>query len=51
VFEQEGLDPDGRVLGYHRATGIRPKFSERLARAGLHLAKETFDPSIRQAVP
>ncbi len=51
LFEQEGLDPDGRVRGYHRATGIRPRFSERLARAGLHLAAEAFDPSRRQAVP
>src|SRR5574338_516170 len=37
VFEQQGIDADGRVLGFYRATGIRPKFSDRLERAGIHL--------------
>ena len=50
VFEQEGVDPDGRVLGHHRATGVRPKFSERLLRSGIELGLEVFDPSRRQAV-
>jgi pilus assembly protein CpaF len=50
VFEQQGIDPDGRVIGFFRATGIRPKFSERLERAGIHLGPEIFDPSRRQAV-
>jgi pilus assembly protein CpaF len=50
VFEQEGIDKDGRVIGYHRATGVRPKFAERLARAGLPLPASMFDPSKRQAV-
>jgi pilus assembly protein CpaF len=50
VFEQQGIDADGRVLGFYRATGIRPKFSERLERAGIHLGPEVFDPARRQAV-
>jgi pilus assembly protein CpaF len=50
VFEQHGIDADGRVHGFFRATGIRPKFSERLERAGIHLGSEIFDPSRRQAV-
>jgi pilus assembly protein CpaF len=50
VFEQQGIDQDGRVHGFFRATGIRPKFSERLERAGIHLGPEIFDPSRRQAV-
>ncbi len=33
VFEKIGLDEDGRVRGRFRATGIRPKCSERLRRA------------------
>ena len=49
TFEQEGIDADGRVLGHHRATGVRPKFTERLARAGIHLGSEVFDPSTRHA--
>jgi pilus assembly protein CpaF len=48
VFEQRGIDADGRVLGFHRATGIRPKFSERLERIGIHLGSEVFDPSARR---
>ncbi len=50
MFEQQGIDADGRVIGFYRATGIRPKFSERLERAGIHLGPEVFDPSRRQAV-
>jgi pilus assembly protein CpaF len=50
LFEQEGVDADGRVLGHHRATGIRPKFSERLLRSGIELSLDVFDPDRRQAV-
>jgi pilus assembly protein CpaF len=45
VFEQQGVDKDGRVRGFHRATGVRPRFSERLERAGVHLPTDLFDPS------
>jgi pilus assembly protein CpaF len=48
VFEQQGVDQDGRVRGYHRATGVRPQFSERLERAGVHLPQDLFDPSRKQ---
>ena len=50
VFEQQGIDAEGRVVGFYRATGIRPKFSERLERAGIHLGPEVFDPTRRQGV-
>jgi pilus assembly protein CpaF len=50
TFDQEGIDSDGRVVGFHRATGVRPKFTERLARAGILLGSEVFDPSKRHAV-
>jgi pilus assembly protein CpaF len=45
VFQQEGIAEDGRVLGAHGATGIRPKFTDRLVRAGIQLGPEVFDPS------
>jgi len=48
VYEQEGVDKDGRVLGFHRATGVRPKFTERILRMGIQLGPEAFDPSVRQ---
>jgi len=49
-FEQEGIDQQGRVVGVHRATGVRPKFTERLLRAGIDLGPEIFVPSRRRAV-
>jgi pilus assembly protein CpaF len=48
VFEQQGVDSTGRVIGVHRATGTRPKFAERLARAGVTLDSATFDPTVRR---
>jgi pilus assembly protein CpaF len=48
LFDQRGIDADGRVIGFHRATGIRPKFSERLERVGIALGPEVFEPSRRQ---
>jgi pilus assembly protein CpaF len=46
VFEQHGIDKDGRVVGAHRATGIRPKFTERLLAAGIELPADVFDPTL-----
>lgn len=42
VFEKTGVAPDGRVLGRFRATGIRPKFYDKLRTAGFHFAPDTF---------
>src|SRR6266403_2387091 len=50
LFEQQGIDADGKVLGFHRASGVRPHFTDRLARAGIQLDPDVFDPSKRQAV-
>ena len=47
MFDQQGIAEDGRVLGAHRATGIRPKFMERLMRVGVQLGSELFDPAHR----
>jgi pilus assembly protein CpaF len=46
VFEKRGVSPEGKVLGRFCATGIRPKFSDKLLAAGLHLAPELFDQSM-----
>ncbi len=43
-FEQTGLAPDGAVLGHFRATGVRPKFADKLASRGAALADHLFDP-------
>jgi pilus assembly protein CpaF len=43
VFEKRGLSPDARVLGRFAATGIRPKFYEKLLSAGIRLRPDLFD--------
>jgi pilus assembly protein CpaF len=43
VFERRGLAADGRVLGCFAATGIRPKFYEKLLTAGIRLRPELFE--------
>ena len=42
VYEREGMAEDGTVLGRFRATGIRPKFADRLARYGVQLSTSVF---------
>jgi pilus assembly protein CpaF len=43
LFEKTGLRADGKVCGRFRATGIRPKCSERLAQAGFRLPADMFE--------
>jgi pilus assembly protein CpaF len=45
VFEKSGLDEDGRVRGRFRATGIRPKCSDRIAACGIQLQTAMFEHS------
>jgi pilus assembly protein CpaF len=45
AFEQTAVAPDGTVLGRFRATGIRPRFAERLQSRGVPLAEHLFDPN------
>ena len=45
-FTQTGVEPDGTVAGHFRATGVRPKFMERLKSYGLQVSESTFDPSL-----
>ena len=42
VFEKKGIDRDGKVIGEHRSTGIRPKFSEQLELAGIEVPETLF---------
>jgi len=43
VFEKLGVDEDGRVRGRFRATGIRPKCTDRFATSGIHLPAQMFE--------
>lgn len=45
LWHQEGLDENGKVMGYHKATGVRPKFADRAKSKGLTLPPELFDPN------
>jgi pilus assembly protein CpaF len=47
TFEQTGVAADGSVQGHFRATGIRPKFAERLRIFGVPVREDLFDPSRR----
>jgi pilus assembly protein CpaF len=42
VFERQGVGDGGAVLGHHKATGIRPKFADRLKAYGVDLAAMLF---------
>jgi pilus assembly protein CpaF len=42
VFERSGLTEQGRVTGRFRATGIRPKFYDRLRSSGMHIPASVF---------
>jgi pilus assembly protein CpaF len=42
LFEKTGISESGRVLGRFRATGIRPKFYERLKACGITLPQQMF---------
>jgi pilus assembly protein CpaF len=43
VFEKRGLTPEGKVIGRFAATGIRPRFHEKLLAAGILLRQDLFD--------
>ena len=44
VFERLGIE-EGRIIGQIRATGIRPRFAEKLQRAGFILPGTIFAPA------
>ena len=45
-FKYMPLTADGKVKGVFRATGIRPKFYERLVACGIELPVSTFNTSV-----
>jgi pilus assembly protein CpaF len=47
VFEKQGVSPDGRTLGTFTATGIRPKFAEKLKASGISLPANFFEQSVK----
>lgn len=43
-YTQIGLAADGSVQGYFSATGVRPRFLERLHSFGVDISDMIFDP-------
>lgn len=43
VFEQKGIDKEGKVVGEYRATGVRPMFAERFRVYGFELPQGIFE--------
>ncbi len=41
-WEQQGLDSNGKVVGCHKSTGVRPKFMDRCKAKGIDLPSEHF---------
>ena len=47
TFKRNGVDVNGNVRGHFCATGVRPKFAERLEAFGVKLPDSTYDPARR----
>ena len=46
VFERVGIDENGRVRGTFRATGVRPRFADRLSTSGSCLRPALFESRV-----
>jgi pilus assembly protein CpaF len=47
-FKQTGTDTNGEVQGYFSASGVRPRFGERLRTFGLSIPDKMFDPTMER---
>jgi pilus assembly protein CpaF len=45
-FERTGIDENGKVRGSFKASGVRPKFAERLATSGARLRAALFETRV-----
>ncbi|MFA6665725.1 MAG: CpaF family protein [Armatimonadota bacterium] len=43
-FDQKGVDANGKVIGKLVATGLRPKFMDKLTQQGISLPPDIFEP-------
>jgi pilus assembly protein CpaF len=46
VFEKRGIAPNGHVIGRFSATGIRPKFGEKLQASGIAVPASLFEHTL-----
>ena len=47
VFQKHGVSPEGRVTGAFTATGIRPKFADKLKASGINVPASYFEHSMK----
>jgi len=47
TFDRRGVDEDGKVIGEITATGLRPRFSEKVRLAGIDLPGDLFERKTR----
>jgi len=47
TFKQTGVGPNGAVQGYFQATGVRPRFWDRMASRGIVMSESLFVPQRR----
>jgi pilus assembly protein CpaF len=47
AFQQTGVNGQGDVLGHFHATGVRPKFADKLLARGIVLPDSMFDPALQ----
>ena len=48
-FHQTGVDAKGKIVGHFQATGVRPRFADRLHAFGIVLPDRMFDPARQYA--
>ena len=46
LFEKSGVSENGKVLGRFRATGVRPRFYEKLRASGIILPGSLFQTMV-----
>jgi pilus assembly protein CpaF len=42
TYKKTGVSEEGKVVGHYEATGIRPKFADRLKVAGIEISSALF---------
>jgi pilus assembly protein CpaF len=47
LFEKQGVSAEGRMMGRFRATGIRPRFAEKLQASGIAVPMNFFEESVK----
>jgi pilus assembly protein CpaF len=47
VFERQGVSPEGRLMGTFKATGIRPRFADKLQASGISVPANFFAESVK----